>query len=678
MTEQMPAPFPARRPDHLPALLLALASLGLYSLTLAPTVLEGDAGEFQFVPWLPGIAHPTGYPLYTLLGWAWSRLLPLGEVAWRLNLLSALLAAITVGLTYYVARDLLAAARPHTPPAGLRVAAAGTALIFALTPTFWSQALVAEVYSLHALLVAAAVGLALRWRLAGYDPAGRPARWLALTLGLGLAHHRTTVLLLPALALLAWRFGRQQQAGQRTWQAWGWLAFLMVLPLLLYLYLPLIAPATPYATLSLSDSQTLVLYDNSWSGFWDHVMGRVFSGAVRPAEAGLERLALAGQLLRQELGWAGIILAGLGLLGLIRDRQGELLLLTGLTWLALVTFNLIYFIGDVFVLFIPAWWLVTLWAGLGGLIVADVGARAFVRRGTTSPEPPVFDRLNLRLSQGIYTMVLAGLVSVLLLGVAVSMMLRHGPVSQAHNTTARDRWQQILAEPLPPGAVLLSNDRNEIMPMWYEQYVHGRRPDLLGLFPLIVTDPAYATVGGVLNQALASGRPVYLIKAMPGLSLKADLSPAGTLFRADAIPARSSFAVEQTLLPVRLDSGLEEAIRLVGYDLSPQAAGPGQTLEVSLFWQPVQPLTVDYTSYIHLADAAGQGLTQSDHRPGGVIYPSSQWQVGERLRDRHRLTLPPEIEPGQYRLRAGMYTQLPSGEIRGMGPGVEIGSIQVR
>lgn len=47
---------------------LSIAALGLYIFTLAPGVLEADGGEFQFVPWLPGIAHPTGYPLYVLAG----------------------------------------------------------------------------------------------------------------------------------------------------------------------------------------------------------------------------------------------------------------------------------------------------------------------------------------------------------------------------------------------------------------------------------------------------------------------------------------------------------------------------------------------------------------------------------------------------------------------------------
>ncbi|MBC7260533.1 MAG: DUF2723 domain-containing protein, partial [Chloroflexi bacterium] len=72
------------------ALCISIASLAfsLYLRTLAPSVLISDPGEYQFVLYELGIPHPTGYPLYVLLGYLWSRL-PIGSVAYRINLLSA-------------------------------------------------------------------------------------------------------------------------------------------------------------------------------------------------------------------------------------------------------------------------------------------------------------------------------------------------------------------------------------------------------------------------------------------------------------------------------------------------------------------------------------------------------------------------------------------------------------
>lgn len=684
---------------------LALAAFGLYLATLAPTVLEADGGEFQFVPWLPGIAHPTGYPLYILLGWLWTHLLPIGEVAWRMNLLSAVLAAAAVGLTYTVARQMLDRTLHDTPLPARIIAAVMAAATFAVSHTFWSQALIAEVYALHALFVAALLGLALSyvfsnpgsipsdaWEISRFARNDIRSKLLALTLGLSLTHHRTIVLLLPALVLFLLTANRTptqslpllgggQGGGPRSMVSGRFLlthTALLVGPLLLYLYLPLIAPSTPYATLNLSETQRLVLYDNSWQGFWRHSMGSVFSGELKPGAAGLDRLELTWQLLRQQVGWVGVILALAGLMTLWQRRQGALLLLTGLSSVVFVAFNLIYFIGDVFVLFVPLWLFVCLWLGLGSLGLAHWLAQYFVQSKTGSVNSsPGFEAMEKRLGQRIYHFVTLSLAALGLLLPAVLLATRYPELDQSHNSAARERWQAILAEPLPEGAILLSNDRNEIMPLWYYQYVEGRRPDVLGLFPLIVPEPAYANVGRVLDQALASGRPVYLIKPMTGLEIKAGLSPAGSLFRATPHQAPPAHLLNLKLPEITLSASpsVTETITLLGYDLSPAKIHPGTAFTVTLHWQASQPLSLDYTSYVHLVNSNGQGLTQSDHRPGGDFYPSHYWQTGEIVRDPHLLTVPAAIPPGEYRLRVGMYDQPEPGVFKSMGTGVEIGTL---
>ena len=105
-----------------------------------------DTFEFQVVAPHLGIAHPTGYPLYLLLGKLFS-LLPVGAVAWRLNLASAVFA---LGATVAVFRLGLALSRRPLP-------ALVGAVALGLVPIYWSQAIVAEVYTLHALIVAVAL-----------------------------------------------------------------------------------------------------------------------------------------------------------------------------------------------------------------------------------------------------------------------------------------------------------------------------------------------------------------------------------------------------------------------------------------------------------------------------------------------------------------------------------------
>ena len=660
---------------------LVVLALALYIATLAPTVLEADAGEFQFVPWLPAIAHPTGYPLYTLLGWLWSHALPLGEVAWRMNLLSAVLAAMAVGLVYAVSRQLVDLVFPHIPLAGRVIVAAVVAAVFAVTPTFWSQAVIAEVYALHTFFVAASLWLLLAWARQQCAPQAMWGKLLALTLGLSLAHHRTAVLLLPGIMLFwAWHYRFWQNSNQRfTGRLLLVYGLLFVTPLLLYLYLPLIASVTPYATLRLSDTQTLVLYENSFKGFWAHIMGRVFTAELRPTAAGLERIYLSWQFLRAEVGWVGVILAGIGLGALWRYRHFDLLLLTAVTFVTVVAFNLIYFIGDIFVLFIPAWLLVWLWSGLGLLALADQTARYLVKRKATHIPSPAFREFNQRLQNRMYQLILMIVILVGLGFWVVDLAMRNTWVDQSKNFATKTRWSEILMQPIPPKAVLLSNDRNEIMPMWYYQYVEGRRSDLMGLFPLIVTDPAYANIGRLLEQALASGRPVYLIKPMDGLNVKANMVAEGTLFKASAITSQPSHWTDLTLPEAVIQTtgseSLTETIKLLGYDIAPATARPGDELTITLYWQPVQPLSVDYTSFVHLVDEAGQGLTQSDLQPGGDYYGSHYWQVGEILRDQHTLTIPPETVAGNYYLQVGMYYQPEPGVIAGMGLGQKIGPL---
>ncbi len=703
--------------DMLLALALGLGSFVLYVITLAPSVLFADAGEFQFVPYILGIAHPTGYPLYLLLGWAWSHVLPIGDVAYRMNLFSALWAALAVGLSYPLALRVVRRGAPGIDSLSARLAAVVAAATFAVSQTFWSQAIIAEVYSFNAFFVALVL-LLLFWLedTPNLEPSA-PGRisalaWRSLALaaifGLSLTHHLTILLLVPGTLAFLWLTrhsfrprGRSVQkflaqgrlaapetrplsllgprsVMRRTGFALALIAALTV-PLLLYLYLPLRAPHTPYTTLRLSESQTLILYENTWRGFVDHLTGTVFAGnlalpTTRPSvtSAWGERLLMAWSLLRDQFGLVGIGLALVGLGRLVVGRQWALLALTGLGYAVGVAFNLAYSIGDIQVFFIPSYLFVSLWIGLGVASVAQAAAAGLVRWKGAAVTYGDFGRQGYqRLTRGIYQLVARGVV-LLALALPVVLLVLHFPiVNQSANTEARDMWQAILTKPIPEGAVLLTDDRDEMMPLWYLQYIDDLRPDLLGLFPLIVSEPTYDSLGGLIDQALLSQRPVYLLKPMPGVEVKAQLEPAAEL---SPLVLVSGSATERPPLHSR-QVALGGVMRLMGYDQSPSSARPGETVTVTLYWQPQSEVEFDYSSYVHLVDEAGRGITQSDHQPGGVYYPTSRWRPGEVLRDSHVLTIPEDATPGVYRLVVGMY-RYPSLEPLG-GP-ADIGLLAVK
>src|SRR6185436_5109611 len=100
-----------------------------------------------------GIPHPTGYPLYVLLGHLWTVLLPIGEPAWRMSLFSAACGGAAAGVFYAVIRH-----------EGWPVIAALTgALLFAAAPSEWGEATVQRVYTLNALFLALALRAAQSW-----------------------------------------------------------------------------------------------------------------------------------------------------------------------------------------------------------------------------------------------------------------------------------------------------------------------------------------------------------------------------------------------------------------------------------------------------------------------------------------------------------------------------------
>src|SRR4030095_16331863 len=94
-----------KRFDSALAMLLFIAAFVLYLRTLAPSLLYGDSAEFQTIAYTLGIGHPTGYPIYVLLAKLFT-FLPVGEIAYRVNLFSAFCAALTVGVVFFILRKL--------------------------------------------------------------------------------------------------------------------------------------------------------------------------------------------------------------------------------------------------------------------------------------------------------------------------------------------------------------------------------------------------------------------------------------------------------------------------------------------------------------------------------------------------------------------------------------------
>lgn len=180
-----------------------------------------DTAELQGVPYILGISHPTGFPLYVLIGYAWSHVFAFGTIAYRMNVMSAI-AMAAAGSTAYATALEIGAWRP--------IALLAT-LWYAFAPDVWSHASRAEAQDLAVAFEAVAVFAFVRWLR------GAGNRWLVAAcafVGLGMAAHPNAMWLIPALIV-----GASTAKRRPPWKVAAGSAALGLAALLLYLYLPL-------------------------------------------------------------------------------------------------------------------------------------------------------------------------------------------------------------------------------------------------------------------------------------------------------------------------------------------------------------------------------------------------------------------------------------------------------
>lgn len=348
------------RGDGIWALAVGILALFIYERTLASGLLPGDGGEFQTLTYLLGSTHPTGYPVYLALARLFS-FLPLGGLAYRVNLFSAVMGAITVVGVYLYGRVLT----------GFRAMAAAVAMAFAVSATFWSQALIAEIYTTGAAFFVFIL-LALLW----WDFIN--SRWIlfaaGLLGGLSLGVHMSVGLLAPAVLLLLLLHGK------RGWQMWqtavSGAASGFVLSIVLFVLFDWNNPTASYFNSVIEPSRSAWnLAADEIDGPLDHLLfswqGRQFQylmfadlGEVMPRQAGDY-----GANIGSEFAWPLIILAGVGAIGLLVRRPRAAALLLGALTIQLVTF-FNYEIWDLYVFYIPSYVLLALLsvAGLGMLV----------------------------------------------------------------------------------------------------------------------------------------------------------------------------------------------------------------------------------------------------------------------------------------------------------------------
>ena len=197
-------------------------------ITLAPTVTLWDAGEFITASKVLGVPHPPGTPLFVLVGHVWADIVPIGQYAWRLNLMSACFSAAGAGCLFLVAHRLL-----DGEDRILRVGgAAAAAILSAFAFTEWQNSNETEVYTFATFSIAAICWLCLRWRdVRGTARAPHILLLIVYIAALSIGNHLLALLVGPAVSLFIAHTLRTRPAADPDernveWAEWGTLTAL--------------------------------------------------------------------------------------------------------------------------------------------------------------------------------------------------------------------------------------------------------------------------------------------------------------------------------------------------------------------------------------------------------------------------------------------------------------------
>lgn len=476
------------------AIAAATIALILYLLTMSPTFGFIDEGELAAVAGTLGVAHPTGYPTFTMLGYLCTLLYPGRDIV-ALNIMAALLVACSVGvmtlLFCHILRKLALPSRNRETgkgkgsgkkksaaniqdavtamPEGARtILAASSALLVGSTLTWWEQGTGVEVYALHALMLPLVSLLFLRYMdqeedreraiASGTSGAGRIGLTrrgflFALVLGLAFTNHLTTIHL--AAGFLVYFFWTLPYGGWRDASisgrarvpgAWGrafrrllLLAPGFIIGLLPYLYLPLRASMEP--RFNWGNPETL-------ESFLRHVSGQVFQVYMfESGEAFRERTGIFLGSVPGELLYPGLLAALAGAF-LMLGRAPRIF-----AWAALVVAGCMLHAGNYDIMEIAPYYMAAML--MLGVWCAAGYAWLYERAGR---------------------MPALGLAA--LLAVAAPA-LHYAESNERPNTLVEDMTVNMLRT-LPPNAVIFSSHWDFwVAGSYYMQGIEGMRPDVL-------------------------------------------------------------------------------------------------------------------------------------------------------------------------------------------------------
>lgn len=452
--------------------LLFLSSFGIYLFTLAPSLQFGDSGELITAGASLGIAHPPGYPLYSVLGKLFCNLIPFGNPAYRMNLMSAILASLTLVVLYFVLKSLIEVFcdREICNLQSTICNSAFAVLILGFSNIFWSQAVVSEVFMLNVfffvLLLYITICPSTTLRTGDLRLAIGGLYLFSFLFGLGLGNHHTLLLALPGFAyILISKLYKQGLFRKSSLSSiicnLRFVICYFLIGFLIYMYLPLRSLRNP--ALDWDNPET---FDKLWQ-----VFARLRYGGVSLAEGGRSAFRLS-LTLNQISGYIEFMIheftipgAILGVFGLIMLRSigiWLLFLVPGIGFIFLanipITSNTISLLNRFFLL--PD---IVFAVGIGFGIHKIV---SFLNTNNTNKHEYRFRGFNI-------------VITVLLILVGCLFISRNFKTNNLRNDYFLWDYSKNILRSLPDKSIVFLDRADEsIFGLSYLKFVEHRRPDL--------------------------------------------------------------------------------------------------------------------------------------------------------------------------------------------------------
>ncbi len=426
------------------------ANLAWLAATSARHVVWVDSGELATACATLGIAHPTGYPLYTLLGRTANVLYPGSAIA--ASVLLSVLAGFAAGVVLVFLLASLIRRCGFLGESGsysILVAAPAVTLLF-YNPISWSLIATNEVYPLHLLFAAILTYLLITGK--GLDQAGmfRRAALVGFVLGLSFAHHMSTSLLLIPLAFVVFA---ERSIRRNLTRMLKWALPTLALGLTVYLYLPIRAAQGPL--MNWGDPAT-------FENLVRHVSGWQYRSWMFNKSFG-EYISSAGDLIGMTVGMFPLILVLPSIIGAIvmtiRDRIAAIFLI--LLFASNLLYTAGYTIPEIDTYLLPEVFVYSVFAAIGTIWI--------VRYVIALLQP----RQMLEVK--------AAAASLLLLAVGGWMIAENEEIAARDDYAYAHTQSRVLAENMDRNAVFLTSNWDLYSPLLYHQHIEGFRTDITSI-----------------------------------------------------------------------------------------------------------------------------------------------------------------------------------------------------